>query len=289
MATAADEILLTSREMARFVSSGYLRMDTLVPADINLAAAELFAGGLEPVASGRSVADTYSPGTVLRRLVDLPAIRGAIWSLVGPAPIVDHHYLHVRYAGEPSVQRLHSDGILDLRRTGFDVQLMYYPAAVSAEMGPTLVIPGSQFRQINELDIARYQNLRGQLTLDGPAGSVVFAHHGLWHCGRSNSTSAARYMFQLRLNPTIAPCRTWNLSDLANPEIDDILRQRFAWYEYADARFELVNRIRLWRALTGDQDYDIDMLFTRLQAAGDTEDAPGLQPFSRPRSRAANV
>ncbi len=87
-------------------------------------------------------------------------------------------------------------------------------------------------------------------------------------------------MFQLRLNPTTTQYRDWDLSDLADPAIDDILAQRFAWYEKSDARFEQVNRIRAWRALTGDPHYDIDMLLTRLQAAAETEDLPSLLPFS---------
>ncbi len=182
MTIAADEILLNSREMARFVSAGYLRLDAEVPEDINLAATELFAAGLEPVPPGRSVAATYPPGSVIGGLLALPRISGAIRSLVGPAPIVDHHWLHVRYADEPSVQRLHSDGMLDLRRTGFDVQLMYYPAAVPAEMGPL-----SSFLAVI---FARSMNSRSRATRICAARSRSSARRGAW-CSRITGSGTA--------------------------------------------------------------------------------------------------
>jgi hypothetical protein len=78
-------------------------------------------------------------------------------------------------------------------------------------------------------------------------------------------------MFQLRLCATTAQYRTWDLSDIDDPVIDDILAHRFAWFEYADARIELVNRIRAWRALTGKSGYDIDMMLSRLAAATESD------------------
>ena len=48
---------------------------------------------------------------------------------------------------EDSAQGMHGDSIIDTRMQSFDVQLMYFPHDVPLEMGGTLVVPGSHFRQ----------------------------------------------------------------------------------------------------------------------------------------------
>jgi hypothetical protein len=71
--------------------------------------------------------------------------------------------VHVVGPGTPA-GNLHADVVIDTR-AAFDVNLMYYPQRVLLAGGPTLVVPGSHFRQINGVDIARYQNLAGQVFL----------------------------------------------------------------------------------------------------------------------------
>ena len=59
-------------------------------------------------------------------------------------------------------------------------------------------------------------------------------------------------MFRVRIHPTVPQVRLWDTSDLDDPEVAGILRQRFDWYELASARHELINRMRMWHGLTGD-------------------------------------
>ena len=54
---------------------------------------------------------------------------------------------------------------------------------------------------VNEMDVAAYQNMRGQIPMVCKAGAILVLHHGIWHCGRQNKTDRRRYMFKLRLNP----------------------------------------------------------------------------------------
>jgi ectoine hydroxylase-related dioxygenase (phytanoyl-CoA dioxygenase family) len=194
-------------------------------------------------------------------------VRGIITSLLGPDPVYDHHAVHVRLPGEPS-QQLHADAIIDTR-LNFDIQLMYFPHDVPADMGGTLLVPGSHLRRVNEHDIARYQNLLGQITYFGPAGSLLVLHHGLWHCGRRNSRESARYMFKLRLNPATDQVRRWAVEDLDDDSVrravDAILRTRQPWYEASTGRLELVNRVALWRHLTGMPGFDLDYWVGRLE------------------------
>lgn len=146
----------------------------------------------------------------------------------------------------------------------FDVQLMYYPQDVTTEMGGTLSVPGSHLRRTNESDTGRYQNLRGQTRLTCPAGTVVLLHHGIWHGGRRNDSDILRYMFKIRFNPTVPQVRLWDTSDLDDPAVAGELSRTFPWYEPATGRLEVYNRVKLWRALTGDDTFDIDYWATRV-------------------------
>ncbi|WP_232665954.1 phytanoyl-CoA dioxygenase family protein [Pseudonocardia sp. TRM90224] len=256
--------LLTSVQMAHFVAHGSLRMDAVVPAEMNEQAIAVLDAGIPAVPYGTPLADTFEPGSLPERLVQLPEVAGAIRSLVGPDPVVDHHAVHIRKAHEGEAQNLHADAIIDVREDAFDVQLMYYPQEVTLEMGGTLSVPGSHLRRTNESDTGRYQNLLGQSRLTCPAGTVVFLHHGIWHGGRRNDSDVDRYMFKIRFNPTVRQVRLWDTDDLYDEGVAAELNTRFPWYETATGRLEIYNRAKLWQALTGDDTADPDYWVTRV-------------------------
>lgn len=256
--------LLTSVQMAHFVANGSLRMDAVVPDEMNADAVAVLEAGIPAVPYGTPLAETFEPDSLADRLVRLPAIAGAIHSLVGPDPTVDHHAVHIRKARAGEAQNLHADAIIDVRPDAFDVQLMYYPQEVTLEMGGTLSVPGSHLRRTNESDTGRYQNLRGQTRLTCPAGTVVFLHHGIWHGGRRNDSDVDRYMFKIRFNPTVRQVRLWNTDDLHDERVATELGTRFPWYEHATGRLEIYNRVKLWQALTGDDTADPDYWVTRV-------------------------
>ncbi len=260
----AREHLLTSVQLAHFVSHGALRMDAIVPDDLNEQAIEVFKAGIPHSPYGTPIPEAFPEGTFARRLIELPQVAGAIHSLVGPGPTIDHHAVHIRKPNEGRAQNLHGDAIIDVRLDAFDVQLMYYPQKVTLDMGGTLSVPGSHLRRTNESDTGRYQNLRGQTRLTCPAGTVVFLHHGIWHGGRRNDSDIERFMFKIRFNPTVKQRRLWNTDDLNDPAVGAELRTRFPWYEGATGRLEIYNRVRMWRALTGDDTFDVDYWMTRV-------------------------
>ncbi len=257
--------LMSSVEMAHFVAHGAFRLDAVVPDALNERALAAFDAGVEPHANGTPLDTAYPVGSFVRELLDLPAVAGAVQSLVGPNPNIDHHAVHVREPHNGEAQKMHGDAIIDTRTDAFDVQLMYYPKAVTLEQGGTLSVPGSHLRRINETDIGRYQNLRGQTRLTCPAGTVVLLHHGIWHGGRRNDSDVRRYMFKIRFNPTVRQLRLWNTDDIDSPEVRAELSARFPWYENATGRLEYVNRARLWRVLTGSDVADIDYYLTRME------------------------
>lgn len=282
--TATEAKLLSSPQVAEFVSRGILRFDALVPDELNQVCMEEMRGirasfvadrakalreGIPP---GRPLDECFTDSPGLGRFLRLPQIAGIIESLVGPNPSHDHNVVHVREPGSRG-QPLHADEIIDTRLR-FDIQLMYWPHDVAPEDGGTFFLPGSHFRRINDQDIARYKNFRSQQYFTGSAGTVLVLHHGIWHCARPNRGSAPRYMFKIRLNPRVEQVRLWDTSDLDDPEVRYALSQTLgSWEHWSDQPTVLldhVNRVALWRFMTGDDGFDVHFRMGRLEQRGRT-------------------
>ena len=263
------QYLLNTKQMAQFVADGCLRFDELVPDEINRAAcARRWRLGSHGAALARR-----SPNCGLMRsvgrVVRLPQIQGIIHSLVGPDPLYDHHAVHTVDAHHEHGQIWHADAIIDTR-LHFDIQFFYFAHDTPREMGGTMFLPGSLYRRISESDIARYQNFLGQMPMVCKAGTVAVAHHGIWHCAQPNLTGRKRYMFKLRLNPTVRQKKLWNTDDIDDAEIPARLNANHRWYGN-EVRLEVVNRIKLWRFLTGDENYDVSYWLSRLENAPENE------------------
>jgi hypothetical protein len=283
---------LTTHEIARFVARGYLMFPALTPPELGERYAEESGRRVVPeVPAGTPLASAYPEGSALHGLVTDPAVRGILDSLVGPGPVVDHHFVHLtlgRAEREANgmhrpfpAQHWHQDSTIDTR-AGFDVQIMWYPHEVTPDMGGTRYLPGSHLRIVSEAAIGRYQNIRGQRHVVCPAGSLLVLHHGLWHGGGSNSSDTTRHMVKIRLHPTVPQVRLWDLADFTDAaraqrpifwrptprgegDLHDILCEYQPWYEADTARLEFVNRIRLFRYLLGDDTFDADYWLTRLE------------------------
>ena len=221
-------------------------------------------------------------------LLDLPLVRGTLCSLLGEAPVFDHHFLHVTFpprfhdaASHVNVsQHTHQDSTID-PRLAFDVQLMYFPHAVTLAMGGTRFIPGTHLRKVSEIALGRYQNIKGQQHMVCEAGTLLFLHHGLWHGAGVNLSDDTRYMFKVRMRASGSQVRQWRADDVAPrnaqraifftkspPErdtVETILTTPEPWFEQDTGRLEYVNRIKLWRYLTDDPTYDADYWLTRLE------------------------
>jgi hypothetical protein len=276
--------LLSPLEMSRFVARGFLRFDALVPDDINR---DFLAEPIPPTPPATPLAAAYPEGSAVARMLALPRVRGAIESLLGPDPAFDHHYKHVNRPASPEVlasggpvsQPLHQDSTID-PLCGFDVQLMYYPHDVTMAMGPTRLVPGTHLRLVNELALARYQNLRGQQHVVCAAGTLLFLHHGLWHGGGVNRSAEPRTMFKIRMSPTVRQVRRFDVSDfddrplrratfVARPDEPESVESNLLgwepWFESDTGQLEWMARIRLWRHLIGRPDWDVDHWQRRLE------------------------
>jgi len=311
MHTETAPVLLNTAQMATFAARGFIRLDAVVPPHIN---AQFLADVAPPQTSaapstqritkhyarimrdstiplvnpGTPLKTAYPPASAIAQMLRLPYIRGAINSLVGTDAVVDHHFLHITFPPAyhrgarhaQTSQPTHQDSTIDPRQA-FDVQLFYFPQAVTAAMGGTRFVPGSHLRIVSEAALARYQNIRGQQHVVCPAGTVLFFHMGLWHGGGLNQSEDLRYLFKIRLCPTARQCRLWDTTDQplstgARPifwtdgatqadHLFSILTHPEPWYEADTSRLEFINRIKFWRYLSGDETFDADYWLTRIE------------------------
>ncbi len=104
--------LLSSVEMAHFVAHGSLVLEGVVPDSLNERAIVVLDEGMPPYPYGTPLDTAFPPGTFVRELLDLPAVAGAVQSLVGPHPAVDHHAVHVRPPHGGEAQNVHAVAVL---------------------------------------------------------------------------------------------------------------------------------------------------------------------------------
>ena len=261
------EYRINSKKMAEFAAMGFLQVDEIVPKDLCEEAVEQMRANPHHSWQERNGVplDEYWPeDSVFGKIFRLPRVRGIIESLVGPNPRYDHHFPHRVMANSKKGANLHQDSEIDTRTEAFDIQISLFAEDTPAEMGGTLFVPGSQFRQVHESQIGRYQNIVGQVQAVCKAGTMFFWHHNVWHAARSNHTDRDRYMFKLRLNPTVRQLRLWNTDDLDDPEVVGILMQPIKWHGQ-ESRIEQIQRIKFWRHLTGNPTFDHAYWLTRLE------------------------
>jgi ectoine hydroxylase-related dioxygenase (phytanoyl-CoA dioxygenase family) len=242
--------LLTAAQMARFVTDGFLMVENIVPEQLNEAVYRDEKSGIPGHRFWKESAN-------IRAVFDLPQVKGIIQGLLGKNPVYDHSFLHVVPAGKTQAQNWHADSIIDLRPWAFDVQSFYFSHDAPKEMGPTLILPGSHLRKVNTESIGRYKNIVGQRQLEAKAGTIVFMHHGIWHCAQPNFTDQTRYVFKLRLQPGEEQRGLFNTDDIRSEEVSKILnRDGYRDWQGNEARLEHNRRAQLWRYVTGDDTVD---------------------------------
>jgi hypothetical protein len=247
---APRSTLLDVDDMVSFACNGFIRLDAVVPEQINeqiLAELEAFKGdGFR----------FWFESPAMRSIFGIPKVMGAIESLVGPNPIYNHSFVHIVPARHKKSQDWHADSVINTRASAFDVLLMYFPARTPNEMGPTLVLPGSHLRRIRFGSIALYRNILGQQRLACDAGTIVIVHADIWHCAQPNSTDRTRYMFKVRLEPSVEQRKLFKTDGYDSPKVlDRIFKANQPWLGH-EHREDQIQRAKFWRYLTGDDRVD---------------------------------
>jgi hypothetical protein len=162
-----------------------------------------------------------------------PAIRGVLTSLLGPDYVLHpHRHAHIKRPGQEG-GRWHQDGrsgnfttkdhgwLFEWRRHHRirSVWVWYYPQEVTRDMGPTAVIPGVQYYDMESMRY--YDNAYSEpeivASLCGPAGTVTIGHYHSWHSSwGTNHSNKNRYMIKFLFSRSREPQRpSWNSTGAA--------------------------------------------------------------------------
>ena len=217
----SDPILLTDEAMQRFIRQGYVTVQSALPKSYH----DAMYARLEPLEEDGLVGHNNLLPMVpeLSALLDEPVVRGTLLSILGPDYYLHfHRHDHVNHPEhvQPMTPwhlgdgRLHKDGerhahyMVDGRRhhaTRF-AMLFYYPQDTTLDMGPTGIVPRSQYLPRDVL------NEDDRIALPGKAGTVMIMHFDIAH-GRygANTTDANRHMVKFLYTRNLDPVTpSWN-------------------------------------------------------------------------------
>ncbi len=213
----SNPILLTDEQMREYIVNGYLVFEPSLPGDIHDSISRKLAAYLQ---------ETHNPGNnvlpvvpEMRHILNSPEVRGALISVLGNDYIEHpHRFCHslapVRKRPRGSKARLakncHQDGYTPLGspRQHYSrlARIMYYPQDTPVELGPTHVIPGTQYhRALTDEDRKR------AFPVAGRAGTVSLTHFDVGHAAGVSLLNQPRHMIKfiyVRASEPTAP--SWN-------------------------------------------------------------------------------
>ncbi|NKB66923.1 MAG: hypothetical protein GKR89_07680 [Candidatus Latescibacteria bacterium] len=201
-----QQYLMSDAEVARFVVNGYHMVRPDFSADFN----EGIARQLDVLTDNPGDAITETVPDLLE-VLEHPAVTGVLISLLGADyQVQSHRHWHTKAPGAGHMQ-WHQDSTNNREKKINRFLGLYYPRKVTADMGPTVIVPGTQYRNAPTDRMATYTNIRGQVPLVVEAGTVAFTHYDIWHGTAANRTQQIRHMIKFLFRRTAdntAP--TWN-------------------------------------------------------------------------------
>ncbi len=210
------EYLLTDAQMMHFVNHGYHLVELDLPPGLN----ETIYAACNRLESnpGNGIYDAVPE---LQEVYSHPKVRGALISLLGEDMRMNaHRHLHTTSARQLHSQNWHQDGTNVRHHQIRTVLAMYYPQDVTPESGPTVVLPGSHFRNAPTDRMATYTNIRGQVFLTVKAGTVAITHYDIWHAASLNRSDKPRHMLKFLFDRQSAPSApSWNHDPVEGPKI----------------------------------------------------------------------
>ncbi len=204
-------ILLTDAQVQAYLTNGYITVQTAhspaVHQNIHRQIETLFA------TEGNPGNDILPKVPDLYQILRDPAVDGALQSLLGPSYLIHpHRHCHHNPCGSKG-QGMHQDSYendqnVRHHRTRWTMAF-YYPQDVSLDMGPTAILPATQYYNSSE---QAYE--REELPLCGRAGTVTIVHYDLWHRAMPNASDRDRFMVKFlftRMGEPRAP--SWDHRD----------------------------------------------------------------------------
>ncbi len=210
-----DTLKLTDGEMRDFIINGYVKVKTDFPLSFHQKIYQQLDEMFEQTGNlGNNVLPLIPE---IQDVFDHPVVHGAMQGVLGENYVMHpHRYCHYNQQGSEG-QNFHKDtyeGDEQIRRHRCRwTMAFYYPQHVTEDMGPTAVLPGSQY-----YDTGESAHKQPELALCGEAGTVTIVHYDLWHRAMPNRSDKKRYMLKFlfsRLDEPKTP--SWN-SEMAEWE-----------------------------------------------------------------------
>ena len=230
-------ILLTDSQVQAYLTNGYITVQTAHPPavhqNIHQQIETLFA------TEGNPGNDILPKVPDLYQILRDPAVDGALQSLLGPSYLIHpHRHCHHNPCGSEG-QGMHQDSYendqnVRHHRTRW-AMAFYYPQDVSLDMGPTAILPATQYYNSSE---QAYE--REELPLCGRAGTVTIVHYDLWHRAMPNASDRDRFMVKFlftRMGEPRAPSwdhrdGTWQAEGTDPPT--ELCRRAWDWMRGTD-------------------------------------------------------
>ena len=219
-----EPILLKGEQMREYIANGYVLLRPTVPDGTH----EIIDEKLNWIQEHE-----HNPGNnIIPRLPELelviqsPEVRGGLISVLGENYVVHpHRYWHLRPPGQ---EQISNKGVADhvsgdchqdqyspssqprSHRTRY-ARIMYYSQDTPIELGPTHVVPGSQYHdEISDEDRGR------AMPVHGDAGLVFLSHFDIVHAAGVNLQDRSRHMIKFIFMRAEEPEQpTWNCEDEA--------------------------------------------------------------------------
>jgi len=196
---------LTDEEMRDFIINGYVKVQTDLPPSFHENICQQLDAMFEETGNlGNNLLPVIPE---IQDIFDHPVVHGAMQGVLGADYVMHpHRYCHFNQQGSEG-QNFHKDsyaGDEQIRRHRCRwTMAFYYPQDVTADMGPTAVLPGSQYYETGES-----AHEQPEMALCGEAGTVTIVHYDLWHRAMPNRSDKKRYMLKflfIRLDEPQAP------------------------------------------------------------------------------------
>lgn len=202
-----DQYRLNDEQMMDFVVLGYHLVELDLPDGLN----EEICDELDQLEENPldTILDVVPQ---LQTVFTHPQLEGALVSILGDDfELSSHRHWHLK-PPQSRYMHWHQDGINDRQVTEIRTLLMlYYPQDVEPDMGPTIVVPGSHFRNAPTDRMSTYYNIKGQLPLTVKAGTVAVTVYSLWHGTAANTTDKKRHMIKVPVGRQSDPAEpSWN-------------------------------------------------------------------------------
>ena len=227
---------LTDKEMRDFIINGYVKIKTDFPPSFHEKIRQQLDTMFEKTGNlGNNVLPLIPE---IQEVFDHPTVHGTMQGVLGENYVMhSHRYCHFNQQGSKG-QNFHKDsyeGDEQIRRHRCRwTMAFYYPQDVTEDMGPTAVLPGSQYYETGES-----AHKQPDLALTGEAGTVTIVHYDLWHRAMPNRSDKRRYMLKflfIRLDEPQTPSWRrdtidWNaLSNGEESEHPELWESLWDWY-----------------------------------------------------------